>query len=155
MMLVTSSVFLSMEKKKFVDKKRWSGCFGFSAEFLEKKTKARWWLLFHSGTGWINFSCVSILYLNRNFLYYLVLDVASNCICEIHLMGSIPILFTNSPVQRKNIGGLLGGKQPCFLCATQPPRLNIKLLLVSSKVVLASEVLDISAGISAVQPVWY
>ena len=51
---------------------------------------------------------------------------------------SISILLTNLAVKRKNLGktwqnwatnlGLLGEKQECFLCATQPPPPTFRLI---------------------------
>ena len=66
-----------------------------------------------------------------NFLEYLALDVTANCICEIHCIAPDGFdLYTvyqqsskekPSPLSRDSNQGLLGGKQDCYLGATQPP----------------------------------
>ena len=65
------------------------------------------------------------------FLYYLAMGITANCICEIFLLAldgfdlnAVHKLSSNEKKSRQSQSSnprLLGGRQDCFLCATQPP----------------------------------
>ena len=61
---------------------------------------------------------------------YLALDVTANGICEIHCialygfdLNSVHKLSSKEKSRDSN-PGLLGGKQECYLRATQPPKIK-------------------------------
>ena len=64
-----------------------------------------------------------------SFWKYLALDATANCICENHSLAldgfdrnTVHQLSSKEKNQDSNLG-LLGGKQECYLCAKQPPKI--------------------------------
>ena len=74
------------------------------------------------------------------FLWFLALDVTAYCICEIHCLAiygfnlntvhNLSSKEKKSQRSRDSNPGLLGGKQECFHCATQPPWFNVLIFFV-------------------------
>ena len=77
-----------------------------------------------------------------NFFSYLALNVTANCICEIQCLAldgfNLNTVHKLSSKEKKSQRSRdsnqrhLGGKQECFLCATQPPPPSHLLRLISS-----------------------
>ena len=82
------------------------------------------------------------------FLHYLALDVTENCICEIQCLAldgfDLNTVHKLSRRERKSWQswdskpGLPGGKQECFLCATQvpPPHYEVMIIIQPDRIEL-------------------